>query len=71
MLQGTLKKARRGEFVSKAPLGYVRDGAGEVQLEPDEQARTTVRLVFEQFARLGSASGVLRWLVEQQVKLPV
>jgi len=71
MLQGALQKARRGELVSKVPIGYVRNTAGEVQLEPDEQARAVVRMVFEQFERLGSASGVLRWLVAHQVKLPV
>lgn len=71
MLQGALQKARRGELVSKVPIGFVRNAAGEVQLEPDEQARTVVHLVFEQFERLGSASGVLRQLVQHQVKLPV
>jgi hypothetical protein len=71
MLQGALQKARRGELVSKVPIGYVRNVAGEVQLEPDEQARTVVRMVFEQFERLGSASGVLRRLVHHQVKVPV
>jgi DNA invertase Pin-like site-specific DNA recombinase len=63
MLQGALQKARRGELVSKVPIGYVRNGAGEVQVEPDEQARSVVQMVFEQFQRLGSGSGLLRWLV--------
>ena len=49
MLQGALQKARRGELVSKVPIGYVRDAAGEVQLDPDEQARMVVRMVFGQF----------------------
>src|SRR4029079_4093258 len=71
MLQGALQKARRGELVSKVPIGYVRNGAGEVQIEPDEQARSVVQMVFEQFQRLGSGSGLLRWLVQQGVKLPV
>jgi DNA invertase Pin-like site-specific DNA recombinase len=71
MLQGALQKARRGELVSKVPIGYVRNATGEVQLDPDEQARCVVRLLFEQFGRLGSASAVLRWLVRHQVKLPV
>lgn len=71
MLQGALQKARRGELVSKVPIGYIRNGAGEVQLEPDEQARSVVRMVFEQFERLGSASGLLRWLVRHRIKLPV
>ncbi len=71
MLQGALQKARRGELVSKVPIGYVRNTEGAVQLEPDEQARSVVRMVFEQFVRLGSASAVLRWLVKHQVKLPI
>ena len=71
MLQGALQKARRGELVSKVPIGYVRDATGGVQLEPDEQARLVVRMVFEQFERLGSASGVLRRLARDRVKLPV
>ena len=44
MLQGTLQKARRSELVSKVPIGYFRDAAGGVQLEPDEQARIVVRM---------------------------
>ncbi len=71
MLQGALHKARRGELVSKVPLGYVRDADGAVQRDPDEQAQAVVRMVFEQFARLGSASSVLRWLVQHGVQLPV
>lgn len=71
MLQGALQKARRGELVSKVPIGYVRNGAGDVELEPDQQARTVVQMIFEQFQRLGSASGLLRWLVRQGIKLPV
>jgi DNA invertase Pin-like site-specific DNA recombinase len=71
MLQGALQKARRGELINKVPIGYVRDAAGDVQMDPDEQARMVVQMVFEQFGRLGSASATLRWLVRQQVKLPV
>lgn len=71
MLQGALQKARRGDLVSKVPIGYVRSAAGDVQLDPDEQARAVVEMVFEQFERLGSASGTLRWLVQRQVLLPV
>lgn len=70
MRQGALQKARRGELVSMVPRGYVRDASGEVRLDPDEQVRGIVRLVFEQFARLGSISGVLRHLVDHGLQLP-
>ncbi len=71
MRQGALQKARRGELVTRVPIGYVRDHAGNVVLDPDEQARSVVHSIFEQFARLGSASAVQRWLVTHQVKFPV
>jgi len=71
MLSGKLAKAERGELAIPLPIGYVRRPSGEVALDPDEQARHVVRLVFGTFARLGTLNGVLRYLVEYQVQLPV
>ena len=71
MLSGKLAKAERGELAVPLPIGYVRRPSGEVILDPDEQARHVVRLVFTAFARLGTLNGVLRYLVDQQVQLPV
>ena len=45
--------------------------SGEAVLDPDEQAQHVVRLVFSTFRRLGTLNGVLRYLVERQVQLPV
>ncbi len=53
--QGKLNKARRGELFSFVPIGYVRTPEGGIALEPDEQARSSVRIVFEKVAELGSA----------------
>lgn len=69
--QGMWNKAQRGEVLNHAPIGYVRTIAGDFAIDPDEQVRTVVRLVFEQFARRGSVNGLLRWLVRHGVKLPV
>ena len=71
MRQGALHKARRGELVSKVPIGYARTATGEVGLDPDEQVRSFVRLVFDQFERVGSAAGLLRWVVERELMVPV
>jgi DNA invertase Pin-like site-specific DNA recombinase len=71
MLSGKLAKAERGELAIPLPIGYVRRPSGEVILDPDEQAQHVVRLVFGTFARLGTLNGVLRYLVEHQVQLPV
>lgn len=67
---GQLNKARRGEYFSHAPIGYVRtDNA--LELEPDEQARGVVQLVFDKFAELGSMSGVRRYLREHNIRIGV
>jgi len=65
---GRKNKARRGEYFSQVPIGYVRTREG-VALEPDEQARDVVRLIFAKFAELGSANAVLRFLRREQVLL--
>jgi DNA invertase Pin-like site-specific DNA recombinase len=56
--QGRLNKARRGELFTLPTVGYIRGETGEYQLEPDEQARSVVRLVFEKFEELGSVPAV-------------
>jgi DNA invertase Pin-like site-specific DNA recombinase len=71
MRQGALQKARRGDLVSKVPIGYVRSTSGAVGFDPDEQVRSFVRLVFEQFERIGTGLGLLRWIVQQEVQVPV
>jgi DNA invertase Pin-like site-specific DNA recombinase len=74
--QGMWNKAERGEVLNHAPIGYVRsvsarDGAGDYVIDPDEQVQSVVHLIFEQFTRRGSVNGLLRWLVRNDVKLPV
>lgn len=71
MWGGKLAKAERGELALPLPIGYWRRPCGEVVLEPDEQAQTVVRLVFDTFDRLGTLNAVLRYLVEHAVQLPI
>jgi DNA invertase Pin-like site-specific DNA recombinase len=71
MHQGKLNKARRGELGFPLPIGYCKRPSGEVVLDPDEQAQSVVRLIFEQFERLGTVDGLLRYLVAHGIRLPV
>jgi DNA invertase Pin-like site-specific DNA recombinase len=81
MLEGRRAKARRGEKnlalgldprVGKAvPIGYVRRPSGEVAFDPDEQAQTTVRLMFDLFERFKTAGKVMRYMIDHDIKLPV
>ena len=63
MQQGRMAKARRGELSIPLPRGFVRQASGEVTLDPDEQVRTAIQLVFDVFEQRRSVSGVLRYLV--------
>lgn len=70
MWQAALHKARRGELLTKGPVGYVRVG-DQLVMDPDEQARSVVHLIFDQFDRLGTMNAVLRHLVKNGIRLPV
>ena len=59
MQAGRIAKARRGELAIPLPIGFARRPSGEVVLDPDEQVRSVVRLVFDLFGRLGTVGAVL------------
>jgi DNA invertase Pin-like site-specific DNA recombinase len=71
MHQGKLNKARRGELLGPAPIGYIKRDKSELVIDPDEHVQTVVRLIFDQFDRQGTLHGLLRYLVHQQIRLPV
>ena len=69
MLEGRRAKAARGELVAGLPRGYIRRPSGEVALDPDEQVRSTIPLVFDLFERRRSARGVLQYLADHDIQL--
>src|SRR5271155_5330370 len=71
MLEGRMAKARRGELGRAVPMGYTRRASGEIILDPDEQAQSTVRLVFDLYDRHRTIGGVLRHLTANGIGLPV
>jgi DNA invertase Pin-like site-specific DNA recombinase len=71
LYRGKLNKAQRGELFSSVPRGYVLLPTGEVALDPDEQGRSVVHLVFEKFEEIGSARGVFQWLARKKIDLPL
>lgn len=71
LYQGLLNKARRGEVFNHPPIGYMKLPSGEFAMDPDEQAQSVVRLIFDQFDRQGTIYGVLRYLVKHDIRVPV
>jgi DNA invertase Pin-like site-specific DNA recombinase len=69
--RGRMNKARRGELILHAPIGYVKTPPGGLALDPDEQVQAVVRLIFEKFVELGTAHAVVRYLKQNHVRLGV
>jgi DNA invertase Pin-like site-specific DNA recombinase len=67
--QGKLNKARRGELFTCVPVGYVRTPDGGIALDPDEQVRSVIALVFEKFAELGSLTKTHAYFVANGIRL--
>lgn len=71
MNTGRLHKARRGELGMRVPMGYIRRPSGEIVKDPDEQVQSIIELIFAQFAARGAINGVLQYLADQGVRMPV
>lgn len=70
LIGGMMNKARRGELRCRLPIGFVYDGAERVTLDPDSQVQGAVRLFFETFRRVGSATATVKAFREQQLRFP-
>ncbi|MBV9937643.1 MAG: recombinase family protein [Acidobacteriaceae bacterium] len=69
--QGGRHKAERGELRLALPAGLVRSRTGEIVLNPDEEVRARLQLVFDKFRELKGAKAVMRYLQQAGLTLPV
>jgi len=70
MTAGLLNKARRGELALKLPVGLIRDETDKVKKDPNLEVQERIQLIFTQFQKLKSASKVLRFLNQNELRLP-
>lgn len=67
---GILSKARRGELQVPLPIGLVYQADGTIALDPDQQIRQSLALLFATFRKSGSAMAVVKRFTREGLEFP-
>jgi DNA invertase Pin-like site-specific DNA recombinase len=62
-------KAKRGELIIIAPVGYRKTDEQRLEKDPDLRVQEAIRLVLDQFKRIGSVRQTLLWFLEHGLQL--
>jgi DNA invertase Pin-like site-specific DNA recombinase len=69
-LEARYEKARRGELLVSAPVGYLKTEAHKLEKDPDLRVQERVGIVFRKFLELGSIRQTLLWFLEEDLRVP-
>ncbi len=69
-LEARRAMAKRGELIVAAPVGFRKTEEHRLEKDPDRRVQEAIRLVFDQFERIGSVRQTLLWFHEHGLELP-
>jgi DNA invertase Pin-like site-specific DNA recombinase len=69
-LEARYEKARRGELVVAAPIGYLKTEDQRLEMDPDRRVQERIELIFRKFLELGSVRQTLLWFLEEDLQVP-
>lgn len=64
------EKARRGELVVSAPIGFIKSDEQRLEKDPDLRVQQAIVLVFRKFGELGTVRQTLLWFLEHGLEVP-
>ncbi len=64
------EKARRGELIVSAPIGFIKTEDQRLEKDPDLRVQQAILLVFRKFAELGTVRQTLMWFLEHGLEVP-
>jgi DNA invertase Pin-like site-specific DNA recombinase len=70
LLGGKLNKAKKGELRFPLPVGFCYDEGSQIIVDPDEEVRGAVGLVFRLFRETGTAFAVMQRFAENALRFP-
>ncbi len=69
-MEARYEKARRGELVVSAPVGYLKTPGQSLEKDPDRRVQERILLVFQKFLELGSIRQTLMWFLDEELRFP-
>jgi DNA invertase Pin-like site-specific DNA recombinase len=69
-VEARLEKAKRGELIVAAPVGFLKTEDQRLEKDPDQRVQEALSLLFRKFQELGAVRQTLLWFLEEEIQLP-